>query len=333
MTNPERSILIYGDYRNYFKSRVTLQLISRARELAKKIDACVSTCAFGSDVAEWANEYLAHGSDRVFVYEDPRLKDYSIELYSELLAELCRELRPEILLVGATSFGREMAPMVAKKLQTGLTADCVGLEINEDGLLVQTAPSFGGNLLAEIITPVAKPQMATVRPGVFKEIPHNENAHGEIIKKRLPSNLSESRVRFISSEKIRTSEQKLETAQVVVCGGRGMGSAKRFKNLFEMARLMDGQVGATRPAVHGQWAPPETLVGQAGRHIKPNLLFSFGISGAIQHTAAITGADFIVAVNKNPSAPMMGLADVAIVSDANHAALAIIKELRRRIRN
>ena len=333
MKKPERSILIYGDYRNYFKSRVTLQLISKARELAKKIDACVATCAFGCGVDEWTKEYLAHGADKVFVYDDPVLKDYSIELYSELLARLCRELCPDILLIGATSFGREMASIVAKKLQTGLTADCVGLEINEDGLFVQTAPSFGGNLLAEIITPVARPQMATVRPGVFKEIPHNEKACGEIIKMRLPTNLPKPRVKFISSEKIRTSEQKLEDARIVVCGGRGMGSAKRFKNLFELARLMDGQVGATRPAVHGQWAPPENLIGQAGRHIRPNLLFSFGISGAIQHTTAITGADFIVAVNKNPSAPMMKLADVAIVSDANHAALAIIKELRKRIRD
>ncbi len=333
MQKPERSILIYGDYRNYFKSRVTLQLISRARELAKKLDACVLSCAFGSNVDEWAREYLAHGADKVYVYDDPILKDYSIELYSELLARLCRELSPEILLIGATSFGREIASIVAKKLQTGLTADCVGLEINEEGLFVQTAPSFGGNLLAEIITPAARPQMATVRPGVFKEIPHNENATGEIIKLRLPENLPKPRVRFISSEKIKTSEQKLEDAQIVVCGGRGMGSAKRFKNLFELARLMDGQVGATRPAVHGQWAPPENLVGQAGRHIKPSLLFSFGISGAIQHTAAITGADFIIAINKNPSAPMMKLADVAIEGDANQAALSIIKELRKRIRD
>jgi electron transfer flavoprotein alpha subunit len=333
MTKPERSILIYGDYRNYFKSRVTLQLISRARDLATKIGASVSTCAFGSNVDEWAGEYLAHGSDKVFVYDDPILSDYSIELYSELLARLTRELNPEIILIGATSFGREMAPVVAKKLQTGLTADCVGLDINEEGLLVQTAPSFGGNLLAEIITPVMRPQMATVRPGVFKEIPHNEKARGDIIKLQLPANLPKPRVRFISSEKIKTSEHKLEDARIVVCGGRGMGSAKRFKNLFEMARLMDGQVGATRPAVHGQWAPHENLVGQAGRHIKPNLLFSFGISGAIQHTAAITGADFIIAVNKNQSAPMMGLADVAIVTDANQAALAIIKELRKRLKN
>lgn len=331
MAAPERIILIYGDYRNYFKSRVTLQLISKANELAKKIGAFVSTCAFGNGVDEWAGEYLSHGSDRVYVCDDPALSDYSIELYSELLARLCRELSPEILLIGATSFGREMAPMVAKKLQTGLTADCVGLAINDEGLLVQTAPSFGGNLLADIITPVARPQMATVRPGVFKEFPHNDNPSGEIIRMKLPGNLPRPRVRFVSSEKIRTSELKLEDARVVVCGGRGMGGAKRFKNLFELARLMEGQVGATRPAVHAQCAPPEALVGQAGRHIKPELLFSFGISGAIQHTAAITGADFIIAVNKNPAAPMMELADVAIVTDANQAALAIIKELRKRV--
>jgi len=330
MTAPERIILIYGDYRNYFKSRVTLQLISKAKELAGKIGACVATCAFGNGVDEWAGEYLAHGSDRVYVYDDPALSNYSIELYSELLSRLCRELSPEILLIGATSFGREMAPMVAKKLQTGLTADCVGLEINENGLLVQTAPSFGGNLLADIITPDARPQMATVRPGVFKEIPHNNNPDGRIIKMVLPGNLPRPRVRLVSSEKLRTSEHRMEDARIVVCGGRGMGGAKRFKNLFELARLMDGQVGATRPAVHSQCAPPEALVGQAGRHIKPELLFSFGISGAIQHTAAITGADFIIAVNKNPAAPMMELADVAIITDANQAALAIIKELRKR---
>ncbi len=330
MSAPERTILIYGDYRNYFKSRVTLQLISKAKELAGKIGASVSTCAFGNGVDEWAGEYLAHGSDRVYVYDDPALSDYSIELYSELLARLCREISPEILLIGATSFGREMAPMVAKKLQTGLTADCVGLDINNDGLLVQRAPSFGGNLLADIITPITRPQMATVRPGVFKEIPHNDNPGGRIIKMKLPGNLPRPRVRFVSSEKVRSSELRLEDARVVVCGGRGMGGAKRFKNLFELARLMDGQVGATRPAVHGQCAPPEALVGQAGRHIKPELLFSFGISGAIQHTAAITGADFIIAVNKNPAAPMMELADVAIVTDANQAALAIIRELRKR---
>jgi electron transfer flavoprotein alpha subunit len=284
-------------------------------------------------VDEWVGEYIAHGADRVYVVEDASLKYYSTDLYVAVMEHMARQFLPEIILIGATSFGREFAPRVAKKLGTGLTADCVGLDINDEGLLVQTAPAFGGNLLARIVTPEKRPQMATVRPGTFQEIPHNYQAKGEILRMSLPRDLPKERVRLVSSERKPASSQNLEVAPVVVCGGRGMGSRSKFRNLYELARLLGGEVGATRPVVYSKWAEEDSLVGQADKHIRPKVLFSFGISGAIQHTAGIVDAGFIIAVNKNPNAVMMRMADVAIVADANQVCLALVKELKKRMRS
>ncbi|MDM8517666.1 electron transfer flavoprotein subunit alpha/FixB family protein [Desulfobacterales bacterium HSG16] len=331
----KNNIWVFGDYRNYFRNRVTLQLISRARELAEKTGAKVCAVVFGHDLDEYVNEYIAHGAQIVYVMDDPSLKSYNVESYVHLMADLAGKYMPDILLIGATSFGREFAPRVAKRLSTGLTADCVGLEINDEKLLVQTAPAFGGNLLAKIITPNHKPQMATVRPGTFTEQPHDDTCTGEIVRVLLPEsdNMPKNRIRVISSEYQPQRDKKLEDAAVVVCGGRGMGSKKKFKKLFDLARLTDGETGATRPVVYARWAGHETLVGQAGKNIRPQILFSFGISGAIQHTAAVNDSDFIIAVNKNPNAAMMKIADVAIVADANQFCSALIRELRKRLRD
>jgi len=325
-------IWVFGDYRNYFQNRVTLQLLSRATDLAAQLHASVCATVFGHQVDEWVGEYIAHGAKKIYVVEDESLKDYSTDLYVTLMERLAREYTPEIILVGATTFGREFAPRVAKRLGTGLTADCVGLDINKDGLLVQTAPAFGGNLLARIITPEKRPQMATVRPGIFQEIPHNYQATGEVVMIPLPDDLPRDRVRLISSERKPPTIQKLEDAAVVVCGGRGMAGKNKFRNLYELARLLGGEVGATRPVVYSKWADDEALVGQADKHIRPKVVFSFGISGAIQHTAGIIDAGFIIAVNKNPNAAMMKMADVAITADANQVCLALVKELKKRLR-
>ncbi|QTA90591.1 electron transfer flavoprotein subunit alpha/FixB family protein [Desulfonema magnum] len=333
MKENKREIWVFGDYRNYFQNRVTLQLLARATDLASKTDAEVGAVVLGRDVDEYVNEYIAHGAHKVYVTDHPRLKDYNVETYVALTERLVREHQPETILIGATSFGREFAPRVAKRLGTGLSADCVGLDINEDGLLVQTAPSFGGNLLAKIVTPDRRPQMATVRPGMFQELPHDYERTGEIIQVPLPDDVPKARVRLIIAERQPQRDQRIEDARVVVCGGRGMGSKNKFKKLFELARLMNGELGATRPVVYSKWADHESLIGQAGRHISPQVLFSFGISGAIQHTAAINDADFIIAVNKNPNATMMKMADVAIVADANQLCIALMKELKKRIRN
>lgn len=333
MSEINREIWVFGDYRNYFQNRVTLQLLAKATELSKKTGGRVCAVVVGNDVGEFIREYIAHGADKVYVMAHPALEAYSVETYSTMLVSLVREYGPEILLIGGTAFGREIAPRVAKRLGTGLTADCIDLDIDAAGLLVQTAPSFGGNLLAKIVTPSHRPQMATVRPGVFQEIPHNDDRKGEVFQVPYPKNITKERVRLISMEHMPPKEQRLEDAAVVVCGGRGMGGRQKFRKLYELARLTNGEVGATRPVVYAKWAEHDSLVGQAGRQIRPQVLFSFGISGAIQHTAAVGRSDLIVAVNKNPNATMMRLADVAIVADASQVCSALIRALREKIRS
>jgi electron transfer flavoprotein alpha subunit len=329
----KRSIWVFGDYRNYFQNRVTLQLLSRANDLAPKINANVCAVVLGSNINEYVDEYICHGAQNVYVVEHPSLANYSVEIYTALMERLAKKYLPEIIFIGATSFGRELAPRLAKRLGTGLTADCVGLDINAEEFLEQTAPSFGGNLLARIVTPFGRPQMTTVRPGSFQEIPHDDERKATVVREPLPKDLPKKRMRLIRYEHKPPRGQRIEDARVVVCGGRGMGSKNKFKKLFDLARLLGGKVGATRPVVYSGWADQKALVGQAGKQIKPQVLFSFGISGAIQHTAGINGAGFIIAVNKNPNAMMMKIADVAIVADANQLCSALIKELKKRIRS
>ncbi len=328
-----KEIWVFGDYRNYFQNRVTLQLLARARELAQPLKAQVCVLVMGHQLDQWVEEYVAHGADRVLVLDHPRLATYQGQTYTRLLVELAEQRQPEIILVGATCFGRELAARAAKRLNTGLTADCVDLAIDGQGRLVQTAPGFGGNLLAQVVIPKRRPQMATVRPGTFQELPHDYDRAAPVERLPLPDNLPPERVRLLSSERLPPRAQALENAQVVVMGGRGMGGKKKFRNLHELARLLGGQVGATRPVVYARMAEENALVGQAGRQIKPQVLFSFGVSGAIQHTAGISGNPFIIAVNKNPNAVMMQMADVGLVADANQACLALIRELKQRMRS
>jgi electron transfer flavoprotein alpha subunit len=317
MNNTKRLVWVFGDYRNYFQNRVTLQLLAKANELAPEINAEVCAVLFGHHIDKIIAEYIAHGAQKVYAVEHQSLKNYSVEKYTVLMERISKKYRPEIILVGATSFGKEFAPRVAKRLGTGLTADCIGLEITAEGHLLQIAPSFGGNLVAEIITPDHRPQMATVRPGAFQEIPHDNLRRGEVIQIPLMKNLPKDRVCLIDYKRQAIRDQKIEDAAVVVCGGRGMGSKQKIKKLFDLAELMGGEVGGTRPVVYAGWLDADALVGQAGKHIKPKILLSVGISGAIQHTAATNEADFIIAVNKNPNATMMKMADVAVVADAN----------------
>jgi electron transfer flavoprotein alpha subunit len=331
MNTTKREIWVFGDYRNYFQNRVTLQLLAKANSLAPSINAEVCAILFGHGLDDFVAEYIAHGAQKIYVVEHKSLQNYSDQTYARLMEKLAKDYQPEIILVGATSFGKEFAPRVAKRLGTGLTADCIGLEITEDGHLLQIAPSFGGNLVAEIITPNHRPQLATVRPGIFQEIPHDYERRGEVLRIPIIENLPENRVRLIDFKRQPGRDQRIEEAPVVVCGGRGMGSKTKFKKLFDLADLMGGEVGGTRPVVYAGWLESDALVGQAGKHIKPKILVSFGISGAIQHTAATNEADFIIAVNKNPNAMMMKMADVAVVADANQFCTALIKGLRERI--
>ncbi|MBI4772882.1 MAG: electron transfer flavoprotein subunit alpha/FixB family protein [Deltaproteobacteria bacterium] len=329
--NSARGVWIFGDYRNYFQDRVTLQLISKGKELAQKLETEVTVIVLGDGIHQYAMEYVAHGADIIIAVNDSRLKEYQVETYAAVVAEIVEGYKPEILLGGATSFGRELFPRLAKRLNTGLSADCVALEIDpESGLLIQTTPAFGGEMLADVVTPNHRPQMATVHPGIFKERPHDSGIVGRVLYPEIDIRPDE-RVQLIRSRPHRTGKTNLEGADIVVAGGRGMGPKEAFEMLYELAELLGGEVGATRPAIRAGWADEERLLGQTGKTVKPKLLISLGTSGALQYTAGIQGAETIIAVNRDPNAPIFKMADLALEGDARSIIAALLEELRKRV--
>jgi electron transfer flavoprotein alpha subunit len=324
-------VWVFGDYRNYFQNRVTLQLIAKGRELAETLGTGVTALILGEAVYQYAMEYIAHGADVVVVAEHPDLKFYQVELYTNVVARWAEAFKPDILLGGATSFGREFFPRLAKRLGTGLSADCISLEVDPDtGLLLQTTPAFGGNLLAEVVTSRRRPQMATVHPGVFKEIPHNFNAVGRVVYPEIEIE-ADARVRVLRRRRQQARESNLEDAKVVIVGGRGLGSRQQFKLIFELAELLEGEVGATRPVVLEGWADEERLLGQTGKTVKPRLLISIGTSGALQYTTAINGAETIIAINRDPHAPIFKMADLGLVGESSAVLPLLLETLRKRM--
>lgn len=330
MLDPRAGVWVFGDYADYFRNRVTLQLIAKGKALASELDTRLAVVVLGNDVAQFAMEYCAHGADVLLVGEHPDLANYDVELFTDVAASWVKAMRPDIFLAGATAFGREFFPRLAKRLNTGLSADCVALEIDkETGVLIQTTPAFGGELLADIATPVSRPQMATVHPNVFSELKHDPFAVCDILYPAVPS-LSSKRFELIKRRKERAARKSLEDARVVIVGGKGVGSASEFEKLFHLAELLEGEVGGTRPAVTAGWIGEERLIGQTGKSVKPRLLISIGTSGALQYITGIQGAEYIIAINRDPAAPIFKLADLGIVADAGHVVSMLIEELSRR---
>jgi electron transfer flavoprotein alpha subunit len=331
MTDPHKGIWIFADYRNYFENRVTLQLIAKGRELARELETEVTVLLLGDHVHQYAMEYAAHGADVVMVVDHPALKDCRAETYTRVIARLLEAYRPEIFLTGAVSFGRDLFPRLAKRLQTGLSADCLDLNVDpETGLLLQITPAFGGELLAEIVTPTHRPQMATVHPGVFEEIPHDRGLSARILYPEVEIEPDE-RVQLVRSRPEQSRKASLERAEVVVVGGRGLGSQDNFRMILELAELIGAEVGATRPAIRAGWADEERLLGQTGKSVKPKLLLTIGTSGALQYTTGIQGAKTIVALNRDPEAPIFRMADLGLVGDARSVLSLLLEKLRKRL--
>jgi electron transfer flavoprotein alpha subunit len=323
-------IWVFGDYRDYFQNRVTLQLLAKARELAEVLGTEVTVLVLGNQVHQYAMEYIAHGADIVMVADHPALEEYQEEVYTQLIAWWVEAFHPEIFLAGATSFGRAFFPRLAKRLRTGLSADCVGLHIEPNTrLLVQTSPAWGGELLAEVVTPDHRPQMATVHPGVFKEAPHDAGAVGRIVYPQFDVP-REGRKQILRRRRQKSKKIRLEDAPLVVVGGRGLGSKEGFAGLYELAELLQGEVGATRPAIRAGWAEEDRLLGQTGKSVKPRLLISIGTSGALQYTAGIQAAEYIIAINRDSNAPIFRMADLGLVGDAKHIVPLLLEELRKR---
>ncbi len=323
-------VWIYAEQREGEIAPVVYELLAEGKKLAEKLKVSLSAVLLGDKIEPSAQELIFHGADRVYLVEDILLKNFLDEPYSEALVQLINEEKPEIVLFGATNIGRSFASRVAAKINTGLTADCTGLDVDlETRNLLQTRPAFGGNIMATILTPNHRPQMATVRHKVFPKAQRDTAHKGKIIKKNINLSNLIIRTNFIEFIKDTTSKVNLAEADIIVSGGRGLGKPEGFKLLEELVQVIGGAVGASRAAVDAEWIPYSHQVGQTGRTVAPKLYIACGISGAIQHLVGMSGAKCVVAVNKDPEAPIMKIADFALPGDLYEIIPALIKELKR----
>ena len=308
---------------------VSLELLAWGRDLADKKGAPLASVVLGSGVSDGDVENLIrHGADRVYVVDSPELADFRVDAYTKVLRELVAEHAPDIFIASATTQGRTVMPTLYAATGTGLTADCTGLDIDEKtGLLLQTRPAIGGNVMATIKTPERRPQMCTVRPRSKKPLPRDDSRKGILVREA--SAPTKSRMEIVERLRDLGHATPISEADVVVVGGRGMGQAKNFELLERLAKLLGGQVGATRQAVDMGWAPYSAQIGLSGHTVSPRLYLAFGVSGAIQHIAGMSSAGRVIAVNRDSEAPIFGVADLGVVGDVGEVLPALIEELEK----
>jgi electron transfer flavoprotein alpha subunit len=295
---------------------VGLELLAKGRELANKLGENLVAVLIGHETESYAETLIHHGADKVLVVDEKIFEHYTTDAYTIALYTLLAPRKPAIVLYGATSNGRDLAPRVAARGALGLTADCTGLDIDDERQLVQTRPAFGGNIMAEIISPYTRPQTATVRPNVFKPLEPDTSRTGEIEKVEMTISPVQVRTKVLDSVDESVEGMKsVEEADVIVCSGRGIKDPSNLEMPKQLAELLDAAVGGSRPIVDLGWLPPAQQVGQSGRTVCPKLYIALGISGQIQHLAGMTSSDIIVAINKDPDAPIFSVADFGIVGD------------------
>jgi len=310
-----QGVWVFAEQRDGRLKGVAYELLSQGRKLADKLETELCAVCIGHNV-EGAEQLVAYGADKVYLADDPALADHQEDFYTGVLVDLIRKHRPEILLAGATAMGRSFIPRVASILYTGLTADCTGLDIDpESKLLLQTRPTFGGNVMATIMCQAKRPQMATVRPHVFKRSAPDEGRHGEIIKVDFDKEAVTSRTKLLDFIEDLTEKVKLDDADIIVSGGRGLGKPENFQIIKELADVLGAALGSSRPPVDDGWIPYSHQVGQTGKTVCPKLYIACGISGAVQHLAGMQTADVIVAINEDPNAPIFQVATYGIVGD------------------
>lgn len=309
-------VWVFAEQKKGIIQPVVYELLGKGRELADTLGADLSCIFLGENIARKAQDLISKGADKIYLVDSPLLRDYQDEPYTRVLSTLIREYSPEIVLTGATSIGRSLIPRVAVEIETGLTADCTGLEIEKDSrLLLQTRPAFGGNIMATIVCRNRRPQMATVRHKVMKEREPDESRKGEIIKKEYPKEMFSSRAKIINSVEEVTDLINISEADIIVSGGKGLGKAENFTIIEDFARVLEGAVGASRSAVDAGWIPYSHQVGQTGKTVCPRIYIACGISGAIQHLAGMQSSKSIIAINRDPEAPIFKVADYGIVGD------------------
>ena len=312
---------------------ISWEMVGQGRRLADQRGTTLTACVVGHNVEHVAKQAIAYGADRVFWVDDASLAVYRTQPYARTLVQLVRQYKPEIFLLGASSRGRDLAGSVATELYTGLTADCTGLDIDpETKLLRQTRPAFGGNIMATIISPNYRPQMATVRHRVFELPEMDASRQGQIVAVDpvlAEDDVATKVVEFIMEQ----GEVNLADAKIIVSGGRGVGGPEGFAPIRELAEVLGGAVGASRAAVDAGWIPYAHQVGQTGRTVRPDLYIACGISGAVQHLAGMGTAKVIVAINRDPDAPIFGVANYGIVGDLFEVVPALTAQFRERLGN
>ncbi len=318
---------IYGQWQEGDFHAVVYELLSVARKLQPDLKERIVVVVLGpEDRREEARRLLHYGAEEVLFFVHPELTYFRDDLYAEVLSEAVAERKPTIFLFGATAEGQALAPRVAGTLGLGLTAHCIAFEVDEEGRLVQIRPSFGENIMARIVSRT-RPQMATVRPGVFPKAEPLAEPRGVLEEIKLAT-VPSSALRRRRVQPGRRKESPLAGARVVVAGGRGLQTRENFQKLFELAELLSGAVGATRPVCHLGWVSEEHMIGVSGETVSPRLYIGFGISGALQHTVGMEGSEVVVAVNTDPEAPLMKRADIAVVGDATRILPLLIRRIR-----
>lgn len=310
---------------------VGYELLNVARPLADQKGCPLIAVVIGKDIENVAKDAICYGADSAIIVDGPEYEHYTTDAFTKAMVTLVEKHRPETLMIGATNNGRDMGPRVSCRLKTGLTADCTEIDIDEKtGNIAWTRPTFGGNLMATIMCPDNRPQMGTVRPGVFKKGAYDQSRTGEIIREDIHVSPEEIRTTLVERVNEITEAVNLDEAEVIVAGGRGVGSAENFKLLEELADVLDGTLGCSRAVVDAGWMPYAHQVGQSGKTVAPKLYFAIGISGAIQHLTGIAGSDTVIAVNKDPDAPIFGVADYGIVGNLTEIVPALTESFKAR---
>ncbi len=322
-------VWVFAEQKDSEIAPVVFELLGKGRELADQRETELTAVLLGNNIKHLARELIFYGADKVIVAEDEKLEDFLDLPYTKALTELANKYKPEIIISGASVQGRSFIPRVAIELHTGLTADCTGLEIDSDsGGLQQTRPAFGGNIMATIITPNHLPQMATVRHKVMDPLTRDADRKGEIIEEKVDLSNLQDETEFLGFVKDETQTVNLTEANFVISGGRGLKKKENFALLEELAKKLDAAIGASRAAVDAEWIAYPHQVGQTGKTIKPTVYIAVGISGAIQHLAGMQSSDYIIAINKDPDAPIFKVADLGLVGDLFEVIPQILKKFK-----
>lgn len=323
-----KGVMVFVEQRRSVVHPVAYELLGKAKELAGTLTEPVYAVIVGSNLNAAAEELVKRGADKVFVYDHPDLEDFRDDPYTDLLSNCVKEEKPSIFLVGATAIGRSLGPRVAAQIKTGLTADCTSLDIDEESaLLRQTRPAYGGNIMATIETVKRRPQMATVRYKMFPEATVEDSPKGVIIRKDVNMKHVKDRVKILGFEAAK-EQISITEADLIVSGGLGLGEPKGFEMIEELAKVLGGAVGASRPTVDEGWIDYRHQVGLSGRTVRPAVYLAFGISGAVQHQAGMKTSDIIIAVNKDPDAPIFKISTLGAVGDLYEVIPRLIEKIK-----